>query len=81
MPKQPDRIATEIQGDATIPAGVAEAVSDAYARRETDPSVVQSLKAIVAEGRRELAGEALEPGSSDEPNGSPSRRRGILRRR
>jgi hypothetical protein len=88
MPKQPDLIAGEMQGDATVPAAVEEAAAAAYERRKTDRSVIASIDAIVESGKREFAGVAQEsasataaPRSGKPPsNGSRRGRRSFLKR-
>jgi hypothetical protein len=47
MPKQPDLIAGEMQGDATISKEIEAAAAKLYARRN-EPAVQQALKAAVA---------------------------------
>lgn len=87
MPKQPDLIAAEMQGDATISHAIEQAVAQAYESSKNDPSVVESLKQMADEGMRELAGEAPEPepeaghATNGESSGSRRGLRGIFSRR
>jgi hypothetical protein len=55
MPKQPDLIAAEMQGDATIPATLAEAAAQLYERSKRDPAVVAQLESIAAASAARIA--------------------------